>query len=68
MYNAHFEKLVIKHTNTKYFHTLNFSIADILYSGHLVIMDRLSSKQTNPGQTLIANPLYSGHFYSGHSL
>ena len=39
-----------------------------VYSGHLVIADRFSRNRPNPGQTLIANPLYSGHFYSGHSL
>ena len=47
---------------------LNFSIADILYSGGLVIADRLSRNQPIPGQTLIANPLYSRQFYSGYSL
>ena len=46
----------------------NLSIEEILCSGHLVIADRFSRNRRNPGQTLIANPLYSGHFYSGHSL
>ena len=47
---------------------LNFSIADILYSGGLVIADRLSRNRPIPGQTLIANPLYTRQFYSGYSL
>ena len=46
----------------------NLSKADILYSGHLVIVDRFSGNWPNPGQTLIANPVQSGHFYRGHSL
>ena len=44
----------------------NLSIADTLYSGHLVIADTFSRNWTNHGQTLIEKPLYSGHFYSGH--
>ena len=40
----------------------------MLNSRHLVIADKFSRKQLNPGQTLIANPLYNGHFYGGHSL
>ena len=46
----------------------NHAITGILYSGHLVIADRFSRNRWNPGQTLIANLLYSGHFYSRHSL
>ena len=44
----------------------NLSIADTLYSGHLVIADTFSRNWTNHRQTLIEKPLYSGHFYSGH--
>ena len=46
----------------------NPTIADVLCSGHLVIVDRLFRNQPNPGQTLKANPLYSENFYSRHSL
>ena len=41
----------------------NLSIADILYSGHLVIVDIVSRKLPNPGQALLGNPLYSGHYF-----
>ena len=46
----------------------NLSIADMLYSGHLVIADIFSRNGPNNGQTLIEIPLYSGQFYSGHLL
>ena len=41
----------------------NLSVADILYSGHVVITDRFSRNQPHPGQTLIAKPLYSKHYF-----
>ena len=46
----------------------NLSIANILYSKHLVTADIISRNRSNLGQTPIANLLYSGQFYSGHSL
>ena len=52
--------------NKNLFIQWNLSIADTLYSGHLVIADTFSRNWTNHGQTLIEKPLYSGHFYSGH--
>ena len=42
------------------------SIADILYSGHLAIADRIFWSRQNPYKFLIKKPLYSGHGYSGH--
>ena len=33
---------------------LNLSMADILNSGHIPIVDRFSRNQPNPGQTFIA--------------
>ena len=42
------------------------SIADILYSGHLAIADRIFWSRQNPYKFLIQKPLYSGHGYSGH--
>ena len=49
----------------------NLSIADMLYSGHLVIADTFCSDRENLGQTLLKNPLYCGQFiadtrYNGH--
>ena len=41
----------------------NLSIADILYSGHLFLMNR-----PNLGETLIANPFYIRYFYIPHWL
>ena len=46
----------------------NHSTVDILYSEHLVIADRFPRNQPTPGQTFIGKPLYSGNFYSQHSL
>ena len=46
----------------------NLSIADMLYSGHLVIADTFLRNRPNNGQTLIEKPLYKGHFYSGNLL
>ena len=43
----------------------NLSIADMLYSGDLVITDTFSWNRPNHGQTLIA--VNNGHFYSGHN-
>ena len=34
-----------------------------LYTGHLVIADRFSKNRPNLDQTLVANPLYSGHYF-----
>ena len=42
----------------------NLSIADMLYSRHLVIADTFLRNWQNHVQTLIEKPLYSGHFYS----
>ena len=33
------------------------------YSGHIVIVNRFSRNRPNPGQTLIANRRYSGHYF-----
>ena len=46
----------------------NLSIVDMLYSGHHAITDTFSWNRPNHGQTIIENPLYTGHFYSGHLL
>ena len=46
----------------------NLSIADMLYSGHLVIADTFLRDRPNRSQTRLEKPLYSGHFYSGHLL
>ena len=40
----------------------NLSVADILYSGHLV------GNRPSHGKTLIEKPPYGGHFYSSHLL
>ena len=45
---------------------LNLSIADILYSEHLVIVDRFSRNQPNLGQTFIADKKLSNS-YNGHT-
>ena len=42
------------------------SIADTLYSGHLVIPDTFFAARQNPYIFHIIIPLYSGHLYSGH--
>ena len=39
----------------------NLSLADMLHNGDLVIEDTFLSNRLNHGQTLIENPLYSGH-------
>ena len=51
----------------------NLSVAEMLYSGHLLIGDTFSWKRSNHGQTLIENPYIADTFiedncYSGHNL
>ena len=51
----------------------NLSVAEMLYSGHLLIADTFSWKRSNHGQTLIENPYIADTFiedncYSGHNL
>ena len=46
----------------------NLSIADRLYSEHLVIADAFQWNRSNHDQTLTEKPLYSGHVYSGQLL
>ena len=46
----------------------NLSIADIPYSGQLLIADNFRRSKLNPGQTLIRQPLLSGHFIVHTSL
>ena len=38
----------------------SFSIADVLYSGHLVMADTICSDWDNNGQTPIEKPVFSG--------
>ena len=60
--------IIIKIIKIKMLLQSNLPIADMLYNGHLVIVNTFLRNRLNHGQTLVEKPLYSGQFYSRNVL